>query len=147
MVSIKRTFLLSILSQTSSHYPNQTKYCVLIYFLLNFLVSPKDNFKAKPGPSLIQARAYHCSAVMEINGENHIVVAGGDISLSNSQRSVYLDSVELLNPLSGKGWQKGKLPKNRFILYNLLTQIFGDVKKCQKTYISSPVQDRSRILI
>ena len=84
---------------------------------------------------------------MEINGENHIVVAGGDISLSNSQRSVYLDSVELLNPLSGKGWQKGKLPKYKVIIDNLWTQIFGDVKKCQKTYISSPVQDRSRILI
>jgi len=75
------------------------------------IVNPKDNFKAKPGPSLIQARAYHCSAIMEINGENHIVVAGGDISSSTNQRSVYLDSVELLNPLSGKGWQKGpKLP-------------------------------------
>ena len=91
--------------------------------MFNFLVNPKDNFKVKPGPSLIQARAFHCSAIMEINGENHIVVAGGDISLSNSQRSVYLDSVELLNPLSGKGWQKGKLSKDRVILHNSLTQM------------------------
>ena len=85
-------------------------------------MNPKDNFKAKPGPSLIQARAYHCSAIMEINGENHIVVAGGDISSSTNQRSVYLDSVELLNPLSGKGWQKGKLSKNSVILDNSNTK-------------------------
>ena len=91
--------------------------------MLNFTVNPKDNFKAKPGPSLIQARAYHCSAIMEINGENHIVVAGGDVSPPNSQRSVYLDSVELLNPLSGKGWQKGTLSKDRFISNDLLTQM------------------------
>ena len=91
--------------------------------MLNFSVNPKDNFKSKPGPSLIQARAYHCSAIMEINGENHIVVAGGDVSPPNSQRSVYLDSVELLNPLSGKGWQKGTLSKDRFISNDLLTQM------------------------
>ena len=89
---------------------------------------------------------------MEINGENHIVVAGGDISLSNSQRSVYLDSVELLNPLSGKGWQKGKLSKDRVILDNVLFIISSwviskNVKKCQKMYISLHVQDRSRVLI
>ena len=87
---------------------------------------------------------------MEINGENHIVVAGGDVSPPNSQRSVYLDSVELLNPLSGKGWQKGTLSKDRFISNDLLTQMglfFYDVKKYQKMYILSVVQDRSRVLI
>ena len=73
---------------------------------------------------------------MEINGENHIVVAGGDVSPPNSQRSVYLDSVELLNPLSGKGWQKGTLSKDRFISNNLLTQMGSffmmskNIKKC-----------------
>ena len=70
-------------------------------FFFHILVNPNNNFKAKEGPPLIQARAYHCSAVMEIRGEKHIVVAGGD---GNS----YLDTVELLNPNSADGWKKGK---------------------------------------
>ena len=41
-------------------------------FSLMDLVETKNNYKVKKGPSLIQARAYHCSAVMKIHGEEYI---------------------------------------------------------------------------
>ena len=66
-----------------------------------WIANPSDNFKIKEGPDLNKARAYHCAGKMEVGGKNILVVAGGD---SKS----YLDSVEILDPTSNKGWVKGK---------------------------------------
>ena len=66
-----------------------------------WIANPSDNFKIKEGPDLKKARAYHCAGKMEVGGKNILVVAGGD---SKS----YLDSVEILDPTSNKGWVKGK---------------------------------------
>ena len=67
-------------------------------------VNPTNGFKVKEGPSLNQARAYHCSATMEVNNRKLIAVAGGD-------GQSYLNSVEILDPASGLGWMRGpKLP-------------------------------------
>ena len=89
------------------------RYKIIPKFHFFNLVDKKNNFKFMEGPSLIQARAYHCSAVMTIHGEEYIVVAGGDSSSSSSQYSVHLDSVEILNPIRcGDGWKKGEFNHN-----------------------------------
>ena len=73
-----------------------------------WIANPGDNFKVTKDPGLNEARAYHCSAKMEVRGKNLIVVAGGDGEGTPlfSKRN-YLSSVEILLPSSEKGWQKG----------------------------------------
>ena len=77
-----------------------------------WIANPENNFNITEGPGLNVARAYHCSAKMEVRGKNVIVVAGGDgEGTSLFSKRNYLNSVEILLPSSEIGWQKGpKLP-------------------------------------
>ena len=63
-----------------------------------WIVDPTNGFQIRQGPSLNIPRASASCGKMEINGKIVLVVAGG-------QGSDYLDSVELLEPLSDQGWK------------------------------------------
>ena len=63
-----------------------------------WIVDPCNNYKVKEGPPLNKLRVGHSSAKMKLNGKTVIVVAGGFEE----------DSVEILDPSSGKGWIYGK---------------------------------------
>ena len=61
----------------------------------------RGGLKLKEGPTLNIARSSHATGKMIINGKTLLVVAGG-------RNTKILDSVEILDPTSGKGWIEGK---------------------------------------
>ena len=69
-------------------------------FVLQDSKSKIQDFDIREGPPLRKARAYHSCGKMEVNGKVLLVVAGGE-------GKSYLDSVEILDPTSNKGWIKG----------------------------------------
>ena len=73
--------------------------CFVIYddFFYEFYFS----FQIKEGPPLNFARYAHCCGKMLIHGKIILVVAGG------STRNICIDTVELLDPTSDKGWVLG----------------------------------------
>ena len=76
-----------------------------IVTLNNFNISDnggKFEFEIKEGPSLNIDRKEHSSGKMDIDGKTYLIAAGG-INEANS----FLDSVEILDPLDGKGWKLG----------------------------------------
>ena len=66
-----------------------------------WIVNPVKDFHVRPGPSLNLARYHHSCGTMEIQGRTVIIVAGG----------WHEDTVELLDPLSNKGWIYGTKSK------------------------------------
>ena len=64
--------------------------------------SSNSELKMKRGPSLNIARESFSCSKMESNGKIFLVVAGGYGSTFSS-----LDSVEILEPFSDKGWTTG----------------------------------------
>jgi len=71
-----------------------------------WIIDPKDQYSVKKGPSLKTSRYDFSCGTMEVDGKTIIVVAGG-----YTKPKTFLDTVELLDPLSKKGWIPGpKLP-------------------------------------
>ena len=69
-----------------------------------WIVNPKKGFDFSEGPPMNVRRRGHSCGTFVKDGETVIIVAGGfDHTLTD------LDSVELLIPSSGKGWQFGKI--------------------------------------
>ena len=69
-----------------------------------WIVNPKKGFEILEGPPMNVRRRGHSCGTFVKDGETVIIVAGGfDHTLTD------LDSVELLIPSSGKGWQFGKI--------------------------------------
>ena len=71
--------------------------------------SSNSELKMKRGPSLNIARESFSCSKMESNGKTFLVVAGGYGSTFSS-----LDSVEILEPFSDKGWTTGKIYTHKF---------------------------------
>ena len=68
-----------------------------------WIIDPTNRFKIREGPSLNEKRCTHGCAKMNMNGKTVLVVAGGFNFDSK------LQSVEILDPSSNKGWVKGLL--------------------------------------
>ena len=60
-----------------------------------------NEFEIKEGPAMIKERALHSCGKMKRKGKTILVVAGGIGTMSN------LDSVELCDPKSSRGWYFG----------------------------------------
>ena len=72
-----------------------------------WILNPKNEFSICEGPPLKIGRRGHSCAIIKRDGKSYIVVAGGE-DINNK----ILDSVEMLDPLSGQGWIDGpKLPQ------------------------------------
>ena len=72
-----------------------------------WILNPKNEFSICEGPPLKIGRHGHSCAIIKRDGKSYIVVAGGE-DINNK----ILDSVEMLDPLSGQGWIDGpKLPQ------------------------------------
>ena len=72
-----------------------------------WILNPKNEFSICGGPPLKIGRHSHSCAIIKRDGKSYIVVAGGE-DINNK----ILDSVEMLDPLSGQGWIDGpKLPR------------------------------------
>ena len=74
----------------------------------SWIIDLTNNFKLREGPSLKMGRERHSCGKMEVNGEIILVVAGGygyDSEIYFDQN--YLDSVELLRPISEREWKFG----------------------------------------
>ena len=64
-----------------------------------WIIDPKNNYQAIEGPPMNEARAWHCSGQMQINGKIYIIVAGGHCK----------NSIEILDPsLSDQRWIYGE---------------------------------------
>ena len=68
-----------------------------------WIFNPSNEFQIQEGPSLKIERREHICGKIKIQGTHFLVVAGG---INESYE--YLDSVELLDPLSNEGWILGK---------------------------------------
>ena len=66
-----------------------------------WIVDPSNEFKIRKGPSLNKRRSRFSCGKMISNGKTILVVAGGQYL------SYYLDTVEILDPFSDKGWVLG----------------------------------------
>ena len=66
-------------------------------------VLTNNEFCIRQGPSLNQERSEFACGKMKLNEKNLLVVAGGNY-LNSSGRAIALDSIEILDPLSDKGW-------------------------------------------
>ena len=73
------------------------------------IIDDTNRFDMKPGPSLIDARSYHTSNKMKIEGRLFLVVVGGVSEPDASGKTYTLDTVELLDTtFPNNGWMLGK---------------------------------------
>ena len=76
-----------------------------------WIVNPKNEFEIQEGPPLIQSRFGHSIAkfVSYQEGRILIVIAGGTGLNKEFGFLSHLNSTEILDPMSSKGWTQGKL--------------------------------------
>lgn len=74
---------------------------------LTWIINPLNDFKMTRGPPLIQERSDFACGKMTINGRTYLIVAGG-CYINSKHQTVYLDTVEMLDPLSDRGWLQCK---------------------------------------
>ena len=76
-----------------------------------WIVYPKNEFEIQEGPPLIQSRFGHSIAkfVSYQEGRILIVIAGGTGLNKEFGFLSHLNSTEILDPMSSKGWTQGKL--------------------------------------
>ena len=92
-----------------------------------WIVDPRKNFQIIEGPPLNRKRKGHCCAKFENKaGKILFVVAGG------FDGATFLDSVEILDPLSDQGWKYGKGGKIQIRIHNTNTYNFRDCLKGSK---------------
>ena len=72
------------------------------YSKQTWIINPKDNFKMKPGPNLLEERVEHACGTMKINGKTFIVAAGG-----KDRKSVEILDTTL--PNVNVSWRKGNI--------------------------------------
>ena len=81
-----------------------------------WIVNPRKEFEILEGPPMNVRRRGHSCGTFVKDGETVIIVAGGfDHTLTD------LDSVEILIPSSGKGWQFGKILLASLRKYSLIS--------------------------
>ena len=68
-----------------------------------WIFDPSNNFFVRKGPSLQVGRRYHSCGILRSKGRSYVVVAGGQVT-----GGTITNSVEILDPMSNKGWMKGK---------------------------------------
>ena len=69
-----------------------------------WIIDPKNGYQIREGPSLNNVRHSHGCAKMVINNRVLLVVTGG----LGTSHTDFLNTVEILDPLSHKGWLLGK---------------------------------------
>ena len=68
-----------------------------------WIMDTSEGFQFREGPTLnINRYGHSCGKLISNNGDILIVAAGG------RDDSNYLDSVEILDPISNRGWKLGK---------------------------------------
>ena len=78
-----------------------------------WIADPLNGFEMKEGPSLNVGRYGHSCGKMISNGKVVLVVAGG------RDQARYLESIEILDPSSGRGWIFGTF--NYIVNFQMIT--------------------------
>ena len=95
------------------HAPCSVKYNSTSIYIIGgnrknentWIFDPSNNFFVRKGPSMQTGRRFHSCGIVRSKGMSYIVVAGG---VFGQGVGTITNSVEILDPMSNKGWIKGK---------------------------------------